>query len=188
MALVRPSAGTADVQDTPSGVVITIPAPRHKFGMLFLPLWLVAWTFGEISAIGDLLGPAGDQPIGFLVFWLAGWTVGGVFALGFFLWMLRGRQIIRVERGLLSLRWDVFGLGYSREYEVSRVANLRIGASSAGNPFGVSRAGAMWVFTCGPMAFDYGAHTIHFGLAMHEAEAATILPRLSRLLPRGSAA
>ncbi len=187
MALVRPSAGSADVQDTPSGLVITIPAPRHMFAMLFLPLWLIGWAFGEISAIGDLFGPAGDQPVGFLLFWLAGWTLGGVFTLGFFLWMLSGKQIIRVERGLFSIRWDIFGLGYSREYELSRVVNLRIGAVGGINPFSIAQSGALWGLTGGPLGFDYGAHTIRFGLAMHEAEAATILPRLSRLLPRGGA-
>ncbi len=155
--------------------------------MLFLPIWLIGWAFGEVTVITQLLGPTGGEPVGFLLVWLAGWTVGGVFTLGFFLWMLAGKQVVRVERGVLSLRWEVLGLGSSREYDVSQVHNLRIGAATGFNPFSMAQAGAMWGVTGGPLGFDYGAQTVRFGLAMHEAEAAIILPRLSRILPRGSA-
>ena len=187
MALIRPSTGTADVQDLPGGLSIVIPAPRHVFAMLFLPVWLVGWAFGEVSAVTELFGSGGQQPVGFLAIWLVAWTLGGGAALLFCLWMFAGKQVVRLSQGQLSVRWEIFGLGFGREYSVSDITNLRIAAGGDFNPFSMLRAGDMWGFSGGPLVFDYGAHTIRFGLGLHEAEARILLPRIARLLPRGSA-
>ena len=175
MALIRPSAGIAEVQDIPGGLSIGIPAPRQLFPMLFLPVWLVGWAFGELSAIADLLRSGAQDSPGFLMFWLVGWTLGGVGALAVFLWMLAGKQIIRLERGLLSVRWEVLGLGFGREYNVSDIANLRIAVGADLNPFSMSRAGDMWGYTGGPLVFDYGAHTIRIGIGENNYFAVTQL-------------
>jgi hypothetical protein len=125
--------------------------------------------------------------MGFLVVWLLGWTLGGAAALTVFLWMLAGKQILRIDRGVLSVRWDVFGRGYSREYTISSISNLRVGAGGDSSLFNMGRAGDVWGFTGGPLVFDYGAQTIRVAVGLHEAEAKTLLPRIARYLPRASA-
>lgn len=183
MALVSPSAGKAEVRETASGLEIAVPAPRHLFIMLFLPIWLIGWAFGFVSALAEITSGSGTGPELFLIVWLTMWTLGGGAALVTFLWMLGGKQIIRVERNQLSIRWDLFGLGFSREYDAAHIARLRIGEARGFNAFDMARAGDFWGISGGLLVFDYGARTIRFGLGMHEAEASALLPRIVRALP-----
>ena len=78
------------IEDGPEGLSITIPARRQTFGLLFLPLWLIMWFPGEVSAIGKLATRQGRSL--FLILWLTLWTVGGAYAVLMWLWMVAGRE------------------------------------------------------------------------------------------------
>jgi hypothetical protein len=134
--LIQPTSGRAQVDQLPDGILITIPVRRQLFPLLFLPVWLVGWFFGETSALRELL--ASTQPLtsnGFLVFWLIAWTIGGAWAVFTFLWLSAGREMVRVSQGTLTLRQDLFGLGRDRDYDLREVRDLRVAATPS-TPFG----------------------------------------------------
>jgi hypothetical protein len=99
--------------------------------MLFLPLWLVGWAFGEVSAIGTLTSESGNAGTDlFMLVWLTGWTVGGAFAIGILLWLYFGKERVTLSTTTLEIRQEVLGVGRSREYDLTHVRNLRVSAES----------------------------------------------------------
>jgi hypothetical protein len=171
--------GRASVGNAPEGFQIVIPARRQIFALLFLPVWLCGWAFGEFSVIQTLIHPKSPgEPIAFLVFWLVGWTLGGAFALASVLWMLAGKEILRFGSGVLEYRRGVGALGYSKRYELFHVKNLRAVPMSGLAARNNAMAGMGW--SGGQIAFDYGATTVHVGNGVDEAEAGQLVEQVKR--------
>ena len=163
------------VKETPRGVRVTMPAPRSIFSLLFLPLWLVAWAFGEVSVI-LFLAKGIEGELGFVLVWLILWTLGGGFTLLTLLRMLAGKERLELEGDVMRHRYEIFGIGWSREYELRHVQNLRVASPGGGMPtawLGFGEGGGL-------IAFDYGAKTIRAGDGLDEAEARQIIARLQQ--------
>ena len=163
-------------QETPSGLVIVIPANRHIPTILGLTAWLVGWAAGAYFAAREVY----TQPVGFVtVFlsaWLAGWTFGGLWAAYFILWLAFGHEIVTLRAGTLTLKRDVFGLGRLLEYDVGSIRGLRVEPQPA-DPSERRSGYGPWGTVSGTVAFDYGSSTIRFG-AVDDAEGQQIIAEL----------
>jgi hypothetical protein len=163
---------------TRGGLQLTVPKRRALFPMLFLPLWLGAWAFGEVVVVKQLFsGPHSGAPDLFMLVWLTAWTLGGGWALATMAWLFAGRERVRIEQGILTLEHVVGPLGRRRSYDLRQVTGLRTLSQTsqelmAANmmPFGFGRAGSL--------AFDYGTSTVRWGAGLEEAEARVIVERL----------
>jgi hypothetical protein len=78
---------------------------------------------------------------------------------------------------VLAIRRELFRLGWSREYELAHVRNLRV-APVGWNPYDWSTAMQFWGFGGGLIAFDYGSKTVRVGTSVEEAEARQIVDEL----------
>lgn len=174
MSLVKVSTGRATVSPTFSPLAITIPARRHWFAIVFLPLWLVGWFMGETSAIREL-SEGGDGAGLFMVVWLTAWTVGGAFALLTLAWTIAGKEVLAVGGGVLTHRRQIGPIGITRAYDAQQVRDLRV--TPVPEP-GWGRSNNPMSFTDGPITFDYGATTIRIGAGVDEAEAKSLVETL----------
>lgn len=131
---------------------------------IFLLLWVSFWTFGGVEAIQTFWQSVGKgSPEWFLAFWLVGWVAGESLVLGTLAYMLVGREIITLRPGQLEIRLQLLEFGFSRQYDISRVTNVRVSMVRGRNQFPSA------------LAFDYGARTVRFGRGIDEAEAALVL-------------
>jgi hypothetical protein len=163
------------IEETPRGLKVTVPSPRNLFGLLFLPVWLVGWAFGEISALRALSSGRGEGPGSFLFVWLAFWSLGGAWALLTFLRMLLGKERLELDGEVIRVQHELFGIGRSKEYELRHVQALRV-ANAGQVPVG-------WRGFApghGAIAFDYGAQTVRIGDGLDEAEAKQIISRFQQ--------
>lgn len=187
MATVQVPTGRATMSESPDGLLITIPAKKNWFVILFMAFWLVGWFFGEVTAIQQIIrghlphgtNLKGGLPIGvnlFLLVWLGGWTIGGAFALITWSWNFAGVEKVQLGHFTLTTKREVFGIGPLKEFKLGNVANLRInmGWSNA-----TQLMGHFQMMNGGTIAFDYGAKTFRFGVGLDEAEAEQIIARLS---------
>jgi hypothetical protein len=173
----KPYHGRAIIQDNITSMQITIPAKRNWFIILFMGAWLCGWLFGEAFALKGIVGLMYSHFAGvFLLFWLVAWTIGGFFAFRAFLWNLRGKEIIVIGQGQLSI--DKVGqiLFKPKSYDLQEVKSIRTQEDSYGynSMFGQRNAFASFN-TGGTIRFDYGLKTIQFGIGLDEAEAKYIL-------------
>ncbi len=178
--IVSPAKRRSIVREVCDGVEITIPAKWNIFLMLFLAAWLVGWGFGEFTVVNILINGPGNAPQLFLGAWLFMWTIGGGFALYMWLWMTVGKEIIHAGQELLAIKRDVLGFGRLMEYEWTHVFNLRASVQ-VWNPFAWNAGMQFWGVSGGAIAFDHGATTIRFGVALDEAEAQQLVKELKSL-------
>jgi hypothetical protein len=169
--LVKPMSRRSSVDSQPDRLTIVVPAARQMFVLIFLPIWLCGWAFGEASAARQLSRGAGSADL-FLIVWLCGWTLGGAGALFSFLWNLAGREILILERGLFSVRREIFGIGWTRQYQLEHVSALRV------QPLDAQASSSRRLFAAGRIAFDHGARTVRCGGSVDEAEAKQLVTLL----------
>lgn len=168
------------VTDEPGGLCFAIPARRQWFAMVFLAIWLVGWGCGEVFAIWALF--SGKALSLFLVAWLSIWTFAGGLAALSWLWMVAGRERVTLKADRLVHRYELFGFGRTREYDLSSVRDLRVSPESFNrwNTGGSMRA---WGLGGGMVAFDYGARTVRFAAGVDEAEGKMIVERIRERNP-----
>jgi hypothetical protein len=187
MATVKVPGARATISESPEGLLITIPAMKNWFLILFLGFWLIGWLCGEVTVIfilirGHLAHGAnlkGSLPVAaslFMLVWLSGWTLGGGFALLTWLWNFAGVELIVLGPSTLATKREVLGIGPPKEYDLQSIGNLRVsvGMSNFNNPMSQFQT-----MGGGTIAFDYAAKTFRFGIGLDEAEARQILARFN---------
>jgi hypothetical protein len=192
--MTRITAGRATTTESPDGLLITIPSKKNWFLILFLGFWLMGWLFGEVAAIHQVIRGHSSHwatakengPIGlnvFLIGWLGAWTVGGGVAIITWLWNLVGVEKVLLGPSTLMTQREVLGVGPRREFELPSVSKLRVNMGFSNISFRIS---PMPSVNGGMIAFDYGSKTFHFGMGLHEAEAAQIIARMRSRYPFSS--
>ena len=133
MNLIKPRAWK--LEETSAGPRVVISVPGVWPVSVFLGLWLCGWAAGEVAAARAIWGFIQSWqggwvslfPAAFLVVWLAGWTAGGIFAWGFFLFSLRGREVVTLEGAELRVRLEtVLGLSWGRRFRLQGMAPAKL--------------------------------------------------------------
>ena len=150
--------------------------------MIFLPVWLTGWTIVGVAAIGASLFHT-KSPAPFLILWLCGWLLGEVMLTYIFCWMAFGKEIVKISKGELGFKRDLFGFGKIRTFAINSIQDLRA-AGSFMNPFS-ARFTAMfefWGLAGGNVAFDCNGKTQRFGIWLTEPEAKEVVAKLKPYL------
>jgi hypothetical protein len=179
----NPYQGNAVIEDTLGGVEITIPSKQNLFVTLFLCFWLCGWATGEFFVIAALLGLTvkGELAVSpFLLAWLAAWTIGGVFIIRFVLWSLRGKEIITIGKGELTIDKKAALFYKPKTYDLNQGKNFRCVDDSSGyyGAWGRRGGNSYGLDNTGIIKFDYGMKTIRFGGNIDEAEGNYLLQKL----------
>jgi hypothetical protein len=140
---------------------ISIPMTKKPFLILFLLIWLGGWTVGGISIGSRLL----HEFVPFDAFWMCGWALGETMVTYTMIRMLGGRDILQVTNGIVEIRKEAFGLGFSKQYLLPEIRDIRF-LPELGSGKRHSESG---------IAFDYGAKTVKFGDGIDESEAKQLI-------------
>lgn len=154
-----------------------------------MSIWLIGWAFGEVTALGGILGfsiQGFGGPSMFMIVWLAGWTVGGCYAIYILCWQLTGKELIRVAYSGITTSRSIFGIEFlQQEYTTEYIKGLRVSSPTNNSfDFGWSRTSRFYGMNGGSIAFDYGAKTVHFGIGIDEAEAKQVLAEIQQRYPQ----
>ncbi len=172
--------GRSTIEKIDGALQITIPAKRHPVVLIFIMAWFGGWAFGEFTALNMLIDFFNKKTAGvsmFVVFWLIAWTVAGFFVLKYILWMICGREIIKVSTKSIILSKKTLCFKSEKEYAVSNVKNFRIVPRIEGYT-GRRYGGSADMLE--KICFDYGMKTVKFGLGLDEAEANYIIEKISQ--------
>jgi hypothetical protein len=191
MVNVKPGRPRAITTSIPGGIRVAVRTPKNVFALMFLPVWLTGWAFGEAVGIGALLGvnpaqPSRPTPTGFLAVWLVVWTAGGALVIASFLWMAFGRETLEISGGALRVRREALRIGRTWSYDLAHVRNVRWSPAPF-KPFSWNASFRQWGFGNGVVGFDYGASTVRVLPGLEEAEATGIIGALQTYVGGGAA-
>jgi hypothetical protein len=174
---VQPVSRRSTWREGTAGRELVVPVRRNWVVVFVLPVWLTLWISGIVGAAGQVTsGRARGGEAGFFEVWLAVAVAAGATVVYGWLWNAIGREVVGLRSGLLVIRRDVAGLGFSREYSLADVRHLRVSVppSDAGRWSSPIRFGR----EPGVLAFDHGARTVRFGEGLDEAEACLVLEEM----------
>ena len=175
---------TDRVQKLPSisGIEIHIKAKREWGSIVFLPVWLVGWTFGGIMAMKWVLHPGPSTPRAFISLWLLGWALGEVWATYQWLWTAFGNEVVQIREGGLTIKRDILGRGRSRSFPIGTVSNLRASGFFPSSSYWDNYLAQMKLGG-GTVGFDSQGQTRRFGIQLTEPEAQHVVQELKPYLP-----
>lgn len=178
----RPSTDSRiSIADTAEGLRIVMPCRRSWFVICFLAFWLCGWAVAEVMVAHQFL--KGDSPPEgelFMVAWFGVWTVGGVVAIYAWLWQLIGKETLTARGQIFTIRRDIGGVGFNKEYNLIHMRDLRI-ASVGSSPLEFSSSFQLWGVGGGVIAFDHdGGRTVRFGAGLDESEAKQVVKAIKQ--------
>lgn len=180
MAKIRPIDSRLTITDTLQGLRIVMPCRRSWFVIFFLACWILGWAVGEVMVSRQFLnGDAPSEGELFMLAWLAVWTVGGVVAVYAWLWQVMGKEVVTVRGQTFTVRRDIGGFGFDKEYDLVQMRDLRVGPVGM-NPLDFSSSLQLWGVGGGMIAFDYGARTYRFGAGLDEAETKQVVTAITQ--------
>jgi hypothetical protein len=177
MVVEQPYKGRAIIEETISGLSITIPAKRKYHVIVFFIIWLAGWTIGGGFALRMvLLGNAQDAQ-GFLIAWLCGWAYGELSAISILVWMFIGKEVITIDRGILTIRKKGSLFSRPKLYKTDSIEALRVDETLGDNVFGrkIKTNSFASLFGKAIIGFDYGKKTVSFGGDIKRQEAEYIV-------------
>ena len=175
----NPSDGRVVIHNDHDSLSIEIPSKKNFAALVSMLVWLGGWVMGEIVAL-KMIDTSGALSFdnAFIIFWLVGWTFSGGFVFYSILRQLAGKEIIRIQRGSLTIERSVLGLGRNKEYEIYLIKDIGvIPAKRFSDPGGISQVKIPGMAE-NSLEFSYDGKTIKFAKYTKEAEADMIISRL----------
>lgn len=183
--IIEPGEGVAEVEQTPSGLIVRAPMKPAIGSILFMFFIMAVFT---IAAIAILVNTAisyffrGELPDLFTVLW------GGL-VLAFFIipmsrsliWSVFGVEVTNLSREELSMRYKGLLFSKSKVFRLSEIKHLRLApADAAVSQWAQITSGSHTMHT---IAFDYGRSTHGFGAGLDEADAQHVVDAILTRFP-----
>ena len=169
------SQGRAIVTPEGSSLKIVIPIRKLWFVIVFLAGWLFLWGTQSVPSIIQDIQDNEAEDLHFLVVW----ALGGLWATSVLLRLLLEREIILIDRGQLSIKKSVLGIGRYKKYKIKSIEGLRF------NP----DIETFWKWTKnyrsnpeGLIKFDYGEDSVDFARDVDEPEARMIIELIEKYM------
>lgn len=168
MNIEKPYKSRAIVEETMSGITITIPAKRNFFTVLFALFGLATQVFIAYIFVNAIMIFAKAIPNTFWVIFLGGFAYSLLTSLLSLLWYAIGKEEMIIERGILTLKKVGAPFVRNKSYSIADTANFRT----------VERDDSFWnqnktvpYKKPGAIIFDYGMKSKEFGMGIDEPEA-----------------
>ncbi len=140
---------------------------------------MCGWLLGGKNIIQEIISPGDGLYKGFkylLMAMLIPWSIAAFF-MGFtWLWTFLGKEHIILRPDALILKKGVFNFGLTREYEITKIKNLRVDTLEI-DPSELTIIKELWS-DIGAIAFEYGEKINRCGNGIDESEVSYIVGQL----------
>jgi hypothetical protein len=174
-----------------NSIFLFLPPYKDVGTMVLLPLFFLAWSFGGIIGMPNLLSGKvyelnpSRSPIFltlFLLVWLICWALAEMYIIYVIARMYFGQEIVEITESSFIVRQQVFGFSNERVYHLTALWNLRTIPKEPMTPF-KNRYKPWNGQGDHTLAFDYHLGTVRFGAGISETKAAKILEIVQEKFP-----
>lgn len=182
-----PHSGVSAITHEGGALRVTVPALVPWTTLVFVIVWLIAWTAGGVFAYSSLIhGLQGasssfhriSASTIFLAAWCVGWIFGEVYAVKYLAWGLFGREHIIVGLTGLEHRTTCLGMSRSKSYQLSSISRFRTAPAVSNKVRGKDDDDP--VPDASSISFDYGSKSVIMAKGMDDAEATRIVEEIQR--------
>lgn len=179
MTVVAPGKGRAVVEQTGTGLRITIPATFRPVPMAYLAFTSVIWVYVASHLLRFLL--TREWSISTIALWMGFGALGvfGAYSILTLLWSFAGKEIIEIDANTLKRRKQFPAFSRDREYAVADISDLRLSQDSPVKQFMAARFPG-WNYHEGAISFDYGRGTHQLGSGLDEADAKYVIGEMCK--------
>ena len=128
-----------------------------------------------------VIHPGLSTPRFFISLWLVGWALGEAWAVYQWLWTAFGKEVVKIDQGMMTIRRDILGHGRTRSFPIGTIAKLRAS--------GVFPTHSYWEnyfltikLTGGTVGFESQGRRHRFGIQLTEPEAEQVVNELTPYL------
>jgi hypothetical protein len=180
------------LEEYSDAIFLFLPPYKDVGTMVLLPLFFLAWSFGGIIGMPNLLSGKvyelnpSISPIFltlFLLVWLTGWALAEMYIIYVIARMYFGKEVVEITENSFTVHQQVFGFSNEQIYSLSDLWNLRTTAKEPTTPF--KNQYKPWNGQGDhTLAFDYHLGTVRFGAGISETKAAKILEIVQGKFPK----
>jgi hypothetical protein len=180
------------LEEYSNSIFLFLPPYKDVGTMVLMPLFFLAWSFGGIVGMPNLLSGKvyelnpSISPIFltlFLLVWLICWAMAEMYIIYVIARMYFGQEIVEITESSFIVRQQVFGFSNEQIYQLSDLWNLRITAKKPMTPF--KNQYKPWNGQGEhTLAFDTRLGTVRFGAGISETKAAKILEIMQGKFPQ----
>jgi hypothetical protein len=180
------------LEEYSNSIFLFLPPYKDVGTMVLLPLFFLAWSFGGIVGMPNLLSGKvyelnpSISPIFltlFLLVWLICWALAGMYIIYVIIRMYFGQEIVEITESSFIVRQQVFGFSNERTYHLVDLWNLRTIPKEPMTPF-KNRYKPWNGQGDQTLAFDNQLGTVRFGAGISETKAAKILEIVQEKFPQ----
>jgi hypothetical protein len=180
------------LEEYSNSIFLFLPPYKDVGTMVLLPLFFLAWSFGGIVGMPNLvsgkvyeLNPS-ISPIFltlFLLVWLICWALAEMYIISVIVRMYFGQEIVEITESSFIVRQQVFGFLNERTYYLVDLWNLRTIPKEPMTPF-KNRYKPWNGQGDQTLAFDNQLGTVRFGAGISETKATKILEIVQEKFPQ----
>lgn len=180
------SRAILETDTPPDTLAIRLRAKRDLFTIVFLSIWLTGWAAGWLGVpVFVLLGGMPAFAAVFAMIWWLFWTWGGWKAVQVFLWHLGGMERLVIAPDTITVTRGIPFRRRTLTCDASAVTDLR---ATRPDTDALRKLQKSPSFDAprdkGSIKFDYGGHTIGFGLGLSAEETRELAELIHRRFPR----
>lgn len=166
------------------GLVLTMPTKKPRQLQVMLVVWLIGWGFGMLTGLDVLFGNTTPSLLKILAFlWLVFWLFAGGYVTFMLLWVLAGKEEVRVHRETLYIDKVVYNTGSKRTYAITRISNMRVRSDNEWDFYETDLYRKYWGKKGGRIEFTYGPTVVRLARSLSEAEGREFINALKQTDP-----
>ncbi|HEU4717885.1 MAG TPA: hypothetical protein VFU15_08620 [Bacteroidia bacterium] len=177
MSEIKNISGRASFVKTEAETSIVITSGAENGKKRITGIILLLWIIGGLYVVINLFTIKQNNTMLVVVIWVAFWIYFAYVMGKSWMWLRKGREVMKIRDGKLFYKRDVGGRGWVHEFAVDRIRNLRPAVSK--NPAWLKQFGGdYWSTDCDSMVFNYDDREIAFGFRLDEKE----MKKISQLI------
>lgn len=151
-----------------------ITPKREKWKDILLIFWTFLWTLIGVAILYELFQGAYDRQskIALIVF-LSFWVYFEIRVLKALLWLVYGKEFIKVNHEYLNIKKSIGKYGKSKQFLIDNVKNIQL-INKRERSLNFQFENSYWVVGGERVLFDYLGKSYHFGRKLDDKDASLL--------------
>lgn len=172
-----------EIKKDGNGLLIFISGKMKKWHESLLFGWLAMWSFCGIYVMVFLFQPLAFEEKMILLAYLSFWGYFEYMAARAWMWRKKGKEIIKLGDGNLSMQNNLPTFGSPKSYFLENIKNLEL-IERPKNSLAGSYFSSFWIIGGETISFEYFGKKVVLGKQLNKEDSQKVLNAIRKFLKR----